>query len=121
MSAGNANKGEGTWEVRRTITLPALRQAAETRKVVEVVGIIAGVRTVAADEKRVRLVVRYDAAVTGYHLIKTALESAGYPLKEGGWSRLKESWYNFVDANMRENASAPPPACCNKPPRQRKP
>jgi hypothetical protein len=30
------------------------------------------------------------------------------------WTRLKASWYQYTDTNARDNANAPPAACCNK-------
>jgi hypothetical protein len=121
MSAANSNKGEGAWEVQRSITAPALRDAADATGAVAAVNAIAGVRAVEVNVEKRRLIACYDARLTNYQEICATLGRAGYPAEGGRWSRLKESWFSFVDANLRENASAPPPACCNKPPRQRKP
>lgn len=116
---GNSHKSEGTWDVRRNITRPSLQHEADSLSVLGVVDILPGVCHAEVDLRRHRLNVRYDATHVDFQRIKTELEAAGYPTETGRWPCFKEQWYRFVDANMRENAHAPPPACCNKPPKRR--
>ncbi len=81
------------------------------------IGSLPGVRTVTADVKKHRAVVSYDVTVMDYRSIIAALEEAGFPPLDDWLSRVKGNWYRFTEENARENAKAPPPACCNKPPK----
>jgi len=81
------------------------------------VGALSGVRKVATDVDKHRVIVRYDASQSAYQAIVEVLESTGFPPLDSWWSRVKGNWYQFSDTNARDNAKAPPPACCNKPPR----
>lgn len=121
MGQGHTSHDEGVWEVKRKICLPALRHEADSIIVLREVQALPGVCRAEVDLAHQRLAVRYDATRVDFQAIKAALESAGYPPPGNWWTHLKESWYRFVDGNLRDNANAPPPACCNKPPRQRKP
>jgi hypothetical protein len=70
-----------------------------------------------AQVERQRLDVRYNASQLNYQLIAETLEKTGFPVWDNWWSRLKDNWYRFSGDNARDNAKAPPPACCNKPPK----
>ena len=111
-------KPAGAWEVRRRIRIPALADAADAAAAESALGRLPGVRGVAADARTRQVAVRYDASRTAYREIAAALESAGFPPAGNWWGRLRGGWYQFSDTNARENAQAPPPACCNKPPRR---
>jgi hypothetical protein len=74
-----------------------------------------GIRSVAADATRQQVVVLYDVTGTDYLTILAKLEDAGFPPLDNWWSRRKMHWYQFTDRNGRENAKAPPAACCSKP------
>jgi uncharacterized protein YchJ len=119
MGKGYSHKSEGTWDVRRNITIPSLQHEADSRSVRGVVDTLAGVCQAEVELRRHRLKVRYDVTQVDFQMIKAELETAGYPTATGRWLRIKERWYRFIDTNMRENAHAPPPACCNKPPKRR--
>jgi hypothetical protein len=78
---------------------------------------IAGIQRVQLDSQRQRLVVWYDVRRVSYQLILTVLTDAGYPPPDSWWSRRKQGWYRFTEANDRANAKTPTAACCNKPPK----
>ncbi|MCG8092222.1 MAG: heavy-metal-associated domain-containing protein [Candidatus Thiodiazotropha endolucinida] len=117
MKTQDSMKPTGIWEVKRRIKVPAMVQAADAMAVERAVSALSGVRKVATDLDKQQIVVRYDASQSAYQAIVEALEGAGFPPFENWWSRVKGNWYQFTDANIRDNAKAPPPACCNKPPK----
>ena len=104
-------------EVRRLIAIPALTGEVDAMMVEQAVNVLPGVANVAADITKHRLMVQYDAAQSDYQAIVQALDSAGFPPSHGWSSRIRGSVYQFLDTNARDNAKAPPPACCNKPPK----
>jgi copper chaperone CopZ len=97
--------------------VPALANVADAMAVERAVSVLSGVRKVATDLRKQQVVVRYDASQSAYQVILEALEGSGYPPLKTWWERVKGNWYQFTDANIRDNAKAPPPACCNKPPK----
>ena len=117
MKTQDPLKPAGVWEVRRRIKLPALVHADDTRAVERAVSALSGVRKVAMDVDKHQISVRYDARQSTYQAIVEVLENIGFPPLDDWWSRLKGSLYQYSDTNARDNAKAPPPACCNKPPR----
>jgi len=117
MNAQDPMKPTGTWEVRRRIRIPALVHAADAMAVEFAVSALSGVRKVATDVDKHQLVVRYDASESAYQEIVEVLENAGFPPLSTWLSRMKGSLFQFSDTNARDNAKAPPPACCNKPPK----
>ena len=117
MNTQDSIKPTGIWEVRRRIKVPAMAHAADTMAVERAVSTISGVRKVATDREKLQVVVRYDASLSDYQSIVEALENAGFPPLDSWWSRMKGNWYQYSDTNTRDNANAPPPACCNKPPK----
>ncbi len=117
MKTQDSMKPAGTWEVRRRIKVPAMAQAADAMAVERAVSALSGVRKVATDLDKQQIVVRYDASQSAYQAIVDALEGAGFPPLKNWWERAKGNWFQFTDTNIRDNAKAPPPACCNKPPK----
>ncbi len=77
----------------------------------------AGVIQSEVDSDRKRLQVRYNATITSFVSISELLEDIGFPPDDNRWSRIKASWYAYLDENIRANARAPAPPCCNKPPK----
>ena len=117
MKTQHAMKPAGAWDVRRRIRIPALSCTADAKLVEDAVGALSGVHMVDVDMDKQQLVVIYDARRSAYESIVTALEDAGFPPPKNWWSRIKGNYYQFADGNARDNAKAPPPACCNKPPK----
>ena len=109
-------KPVGTWEVTRRIKLPALGHAAAAMAVERALESLIGVRKVRADVEKKQVRVRYDATGSNYQAIVRVLENTGFPPLDNWWSRLKAGWFQYPDTNSRDNAEAPSPPCCNKPP-----
>jgi copper chaperone CopZ len=117
MSTGESLKPSGPWEVHRSIRIPSLGHAADGLAVERAVSELPGMIKVIANVERQRVGVRYNASLLSYQRILETLEETGFPPRNNWWSRLKGNWYNFSEENIRDNAKAPPPACCNKPPK----
>ncbi|MCU7815850.1 MAG: heavy-metal-associated domain-containing protein [Candidatus Thiodiazotropha sp. (ex Rostrolucina anterorostrata)] len=108
----------GAWEVRRKIKVPALNHDADAMAVERALDSLPGIRRVAADATRQQVIVLYDIRGADFQTIVAMLEHVGFPPLDDWWSRRKMSWYTFTDSNGRDNAKAPPAACCNKPPNE---
>ena len=117
MKTSNAMSSEGAWDVNRRIEIPALVHAADGMAIERVVNAVPSVLHVAINVEKNLVIVRYDASKLNYQLILELLENTGFPPSDSWWSRVRGSWYQFSDSNARDNAKAPPPACCNKPPK----
>ncbi len=117
MPTPDTTQTTDSWVVRRHIKIPALSQAADAAAVVGTIGELPGIHSVTTDLDRHQILVDYDASQSSYREIKQALMDAGLPPANSWWDRMKGGWYQYTDENARENAKAPPPACCNKPPK----
>ncbi|HID06726.1 MAG TPA: cation transporter [Armatimonadetes bacterium] len=103
--------------VRRRIEIPALASDADAMMLEQALDALPGLASAAVDIAKHHLEVEYDAARIDYQTIMKTVESAGFSPSHGLSSRLRGSVYQFLDSNARDNAKAPPPACCNKPPK----
>jgi len=117
MNKLDATKPLSASEFLRLVKVPGLVHEAGAIIVEAKIGSLPGVRTVVADVKKRRVMVCYDPTRTDYLTVIEALESAGFPSVDNWLSRRKMDWYEFTENNAKENAKAPPPACCNKPPK----
>ncbi len=117
MNTQASLKPSGPWEVRRRIKLQSMSHAADALAVERAVAELPGVVKVVADLDKRHVEVRYDASRQNYQNIVETMEKTGFPPLDSWWSRFKGNWYRFSDETARENAKAPPPACCNKPPK----
>jgi hypothetical protein len=102
-----------TWDVIRTIRIPALVSTADCVEVERALHSESGVRGVATDASKCQVIVIYDANQTAYRTIIEALHRSGFPPPENYWNRIKQNWYEFVDTNAKANT--PPSGCCNRP------
>jgi len=105
------------WELVRRLALPGLKGAADAEQVRKLLQQVPGVQAVECDLKRHRVTVRYDVNQTDHDTLTGMLTEAGYPPASGLLSCLRGSLYQYADTNARDNAKAPPPPCCNKPPK----
>ena len=117
MKTSSSMKSDGAWDVNRRIKITGLVHAADGMAIERVVNAVSGVRNVSINVDKHQVVVRYDASKTDYRKILAPLENTGLPPLDNWWSRVRGNWYEFSDPNARDNAKAPPPACCNKPPK----
>lgn len=79
---------------------------------------IDAVKTVSTQMNKCAIEIEYDQCRISYSQIHEHLRQQGFALKSGWLDRIKLHWFDYLDTIARENASAPPPACCNKPPKQ---
>lgn len=120
MSASGNDSSATAWLVRRRFKIPALGEATDMPALTRAIEALPGVHEVRAEVARQRLVVHYAASKTDYRALCAALTRLGYAVAQDRWSALRGAWYQFTDNNVRENAQAPAPACCNKPPRRKR-
>ena len=116
MIASTKNRTRSAWEVRRRIRVPGLRDETGRAAAEQVLTDIDGVVQVSVDPEKPLVVVDYLLTKTDYQALEHALVAAGLAPATGHWARFKSSWYQSLDLTGRDNASAPTPACCNKPP-----
>lgn len=119
MSDNHNTQTGGIWDVRRSLSVPGLVHEADSASLVSRMEAMDGVKKVTTDVRHHKVVVTYDASSVDFYSLARQLEDLGFPPAKGWWSRLKGNWYQFTDSNSRENASLPPPACCNKAPKKR--
>ncbi len=117
MHTDDSMQSTGAWDVVRRIKMPALSQAVDAAAVAGAIGELPGVHKVTTDLDKSQIIVDYDASQSSYREIAQTLKNAGLAPSRSWWVRIKASWYQYTDENIRENAKKPPPACCNKPPR----
>ncbi|MGE5154910.1 MAG: heavy-metal-associated domain-containing protein [Bdellovibrio bacteriovorus] len=114
--AATQTRSRDVWEVRRKIRVPSLREGIDTPPIERALAGVDGVRRVSVDPAKPLITVDYLVTKTDYHAIERALGAAGYPPATGRWARFKSGWYQNLDLTGRDNATAPAPACCNRPP-----
>ena len=117
MSRNDSMNPTGTWEVRRSIRIPALECEADAAVIEHALTGVPGVRKVATDLAKRKVTVRYDATGADYRSILTVLEKTGFPPLNNLWARITGAWRQYSDTTARENAHVRPSACCNKPPK----
>ena len=105
------------WEMVRTIRLPSLASETDAQTIRRALEVSPGVLETALDLPKRRLQVRYDVNQLNFRDLLDLLTQAGHPPPDGPLRRLLVALRVYADANARENAKAPPPPCCNKPPR----
>lgn len=59
----------------------------------------------------------YDQQCCSFMDVLNRLSEVGFKIKKGFLFGLKAHWLSYLDSAARENAAAPPPSCCGKPPR----
>jgi len=108
-------RAQGTWEVKRRVTLPAATHERDAQLIAERLGRLPGVSGMYMDVRRHRLSLVYDVTRLDYRQLLEALAEAGYPVSETRWSRWKASWLQGLDDTARDNANAPEAPCCSNP------
>ena len=105
------------YEFCRRIYVPELKSPSDAIKLKANIDSSVGVRAVVTDIDKQQIVVCYDVTKTGYEMVIRTLDECGFSISNNWWSRSKMGWFRFTESNARENAKAPPPTCCNKPPK----
>ena len=103
--------------LRRRLVLARAPTAAEAVALARGLRALSGVQQVRVRPGRRRVTVEYLVSRTDYERLSQQVAEMGYGLAQGPWARLRRFWYGLLDENARANAKAPPPACCNRPPR----
>lgn len=80
---------------------------------------IYGLDAVSFDDKSSVLNLSYDASRTSIEGAEVILEKYGLSISHDWWTHFKESYYRFVDENIKENAHHKPLSCHQVPPGQR--
>ncbi|WP_456447092.1 hypothetical protein [Thiolapillus sp.] len=106
-----------SWTVRRNLRLATPASGDEAARITEALNSLEGLSGFKIEAGSDRLEVTYNVTKMDYQALGSTLETLDCPLASGGWSRIKGWFYQFSDTNARDNAKAPPPPCCNKPPR----
>jgi len=110
-------KAENTPQIRATVKIPSLVDSAGAIQLEDLLRALPDIQRVKTEWRRHRIVICYDPTRTAYETIIQALQNTKFSPSDTGWGRLKVKWFRFIDSNARDNANAPPPACCNKPPK----
>lgn len=100
--------------VRRKLQLSGVSEQAAALLVVEL-GQLFGMDRVRFDASKSSLVFSYDATHCSLDRVEEKVRQHGASFDTGWWSRIKCSYYRFVDQNVKDNA-AHEPHCCNRPP-----
>jgi hypothetical protein len=102
---------------RKIPVLPGCKQL-QVRKVTGVLEATSGIENVLFNANEDILFVEYDPIKIIYSNIEKILDEQQVNRAHGFKQGLLSIWYEYLDATARDNALAPPPACCNKPPRR---
>lgn len=87
-------------------------------KAVDEVDHVYGLDAVSFDEKSGVLNLSYDASRTSIEGVEEILEKHGLSISHDWWTHFKESYYRFVDENVKDNAHHEPWSCHKQPPRK---
>ncbi len=110
-------ENDPTRVVRRRFEIPALKTPDDAENIRHFLLESCQLLALKTDSRKHRLEVRYDVTQTTCNKLLSVLEKNGYPVIDSWTSHMKIYGYNFIEDNMRANAKAPPPSCCNKPPK----
>ena len=103
--------------VVRKILLPAMQTDTDVDNIVHLLTADDKIMEIHVNLDKQLLFVKYDVSQIEYSQLLIILDDAAYPTQRGLLATLKTAWYEFIENNKRDNANAPPPACCNKPPK----
>lgn len=103
--------------VKRHFDIPSLADSQQGDRISRLLENINGVYKVSVNTEKNRLSVWYNILNTGYTALLKLLEDSDISVKQGMLFHIKRNFIEYTEQNMRENAKAPPPLCCNKPPK----
>ncbi len=61
--------------------------------------------------------VQYNAYSINFSRILSLLSTHHFSLQKNILFMLQTSWFDYLDTTAKDNANAPTPVCCNKPPK----
>jgi hypothetical protein len=79
-----------------------------------------GIDSVSFDDKTQTLNLAYDVTRCNLDSLEAIIRQHGGDIADSLWTHLKESYYKYVDENMKDNVSHQPWSCHTKPPGQSK-
>ena len=104
--------------VTRNIYLRMSSSDATMNRLMSLVEETPSIKEAAYDSEDHKISIEYDQLLINFTGLLSILSAQGMNYKKGFGFKTRASWYDYLDTTARENASAPPPACCNKPPKR---
>ena len=98
---------------RRTIQVQDMTCDECERTVERGLGGLSGVQEVHADRRTGTVDIAYDLEKRTLLDLEREIESLGYHLDDGFWTRAKRGWFHFTEENERGNMQAKPSPCCS--------
>ena len=114
----NTTSVDSPWVVKRKISVVFKEKACDDIVLERAIASFPGISYISVDTTKCEITIQYNVTRVRYYQIITEIKKAGASIKGGILSKWKQGWIEFTEINMRENAKAPPPACCNKPPKR---
>ena len=102
---------------RKIPVSPGCKQL-QIRKVTDVLEATSGIENILFNTSEDNLFVEYNPIKIVYSNIEEILDDQQVNRAHGFKQGLLSIWYDYLDTTARDNALAPPPACCSKPPRR---
>ena len=102
---------------RKIPVSPGCKQL-QISKVTGVLEVTSGIENFLFLTSEDNLFVEYDPIKIVYSNIEKILDEQQVNRAYGFKQELLSIWYDYLDTTARDNEAAPPPACCNKPPRR---
>ena len=103
---------------KRKIPFPPGCKQLQIRKLKGVLEATTGIGNALFITSEDSLIVEYDPIKIAYSNIEKIVDDQQVNRAHGFKQGLLSIWYDYLDTTARDNALAPPPACCNKPPRR---
>jgi hypothetical protein len=114
MTTAMTNVNEA-FTVTRRLAVRGITADDRGRALVARLTALDGVLDAVLEQDRRKVRVRYNAGRVGYGELEAVLADAGVLDTTRRWQRFVASWYRYLDTNARDNANAPPAACCSNP------
>ncbi|MGA7801776.1 MAG: hypothetical protein WCC36_13300 [Gammaproteobacteria bacterium] len=107
--------GNAAFVVTRKVAVPGVGAPDAPDAIRSRLDACVGVLAVDTDGRYARVHITYDASQVGFDHLIGELEAAGYPVARDLWSRVKRTWFRYLDGNARANAGGGSAACCSRP------
>ena len=104
--------------VKRSFAIRATCSKIQVDQVLDNLDAISGVKSTAFNSQEHYLSIEYDLIKHSYSTLESMLVGLEVLDKKGIRQNLMSFWHEYLDTTQRDNALAPPAACCNKPPRR---
>ena len=104
--------------VKRSFAIRPTCSKIQVDQVLENLGAIFGIKSTTFNSQEHNLSIEYDLIKRSYFTLENMLVGLNVLRKRGIRQNLMSFWYEYLDTTQRDNALAPPAACCNKPPRR---